>query len=138
MGVSHEVAIKILAGSSHSVSVETNLNNTHACTGSIPGLTQWVKYPALLWLWCRPAATTLIQPLAWEPPYAVGVALKKKRDIGWVVSSGVLPGAGGSASKLTYLAVGWRPQFHGLSMLEWSHQGQHLASPRISDGRKKE
>ena len=31
---------------------------------------------ALLWLWCRPAATALIQPLAWEPPYAVGVALK--------------------------------------------------------------
>ena len=32
---------------------------------------------ALLWLWCRPAATALIQPLAWEPPYAVGVALKR-------------------------------------------------------------
>ena len=28
--------------------------------------------PALLWLWCRPAATALIQPLAWEPPYAAG------------------------------------------------------------------
>ena len=33
----------------------------------------------LLWLWCRPAATALIQPLAWEPPYAVGAALKKKK-----------------------------------------------------------
>jgi len=32
---------------------------------------------ALLWLWHRPAATALIQPLAWEPPYAVGAALKK-------------------------------------------------------------
>ena len=31
----------------------------------------------LLWLWCRPAATALIQPLAWEPPYATGVALEK-------------------------------------------------------------
>ena len=30
--------------------------------------------PALLWLWCRPVATALIQPLAWEPPYAVGAA----------------------------------------------------------------
>ena len=30
----------------------------------------------LLWLWCRPAAP--IWPLAWEPPYAVDVALKKK------------------------------------------------------------
>ena len=34
---------------------------------------------AWLWLWCRPGATALIQLLAWEPPYAVGVALKKKK-----------------------------------------------------------
>ena len=33
--------------------------------------------PALLWLWCRLAATAPIQPLAWEPPYAAGVALEK-------------------------------------------------------------
>ena len=33
----------------------------------------------LLWLWRRPGATALIQPLAWEPPYAAGAALKKKR-----------------------------------------------------------
>ena len=31
---------------------------------------------ALLWLWHRPAATAPIQPLAWEPPYAAGEALK--------------------------------------------------------------
>ena len=34
----------------------------------------------LLWLWCRPAGTAPIGPLAWEPPYAVGVALKKKQQ----------------------------------------------------------
>ena len=34
---------------------------------------------ALLWLWCRPEATALIRPLAWEPLYAAGVALKKKK-----------------------------------------------------------
>ena len=39
----------------------------------------------LLQLWCRPAATTLIGPLAWEHPYAVDTALdrqkkKKKRQ----------------------------------------------------------
>ena len=45
----------------------------------IPGLTQWVKDLLLLWLWCRPAAVALIKPLAWEPPYAVGVALKKSK-----------------------------------------------------------
>ena len=35
----------------------------------------------LLWLWCRLAAVALIQPLAWEFPYATGeVALRKKKD----------------------------------------------------------
>ena len=34
---------------------------------------------ALLWLWCRLAAKALIQPLAWEPPHAVGTDLKKKK-----------------------------------------------------------
>ena len=33
----------------------------------------------MLWLWCRPAATTLIRPLAWETAYAMGAAKKKKR-----------------------------------------------------------
>ena len=32
----------------------------------------------LLWLSRRPAAATLIQPLAWELPYAAGAALKRK------------------------------------------------------------
>ena len=38
---------------------------------------------ALLWLWCRLAAMALIQPLAWELPHALGVALKtpKKKFI---------------------------------------------------------
>ena len=34
--------------------------------------------PALLWLWCRLAAEAPIRPLAWEPPYAVGVTPKRK------------------------------------------------------------
>ena len=32
-----------------------------------------------LWLWCRPAAIAPIRPLAWELPYALGVALKRKK-----------------------------------------------------------
>ena len=34
---------------------------------------------ALLWLWRRPVATAPIQPLAWEPPYAMGAALEKAK-----------------------------------------------------------
>ena len=30
-------------------------------------------------LWCRPAATATIQPLAWELPYAMSVALEGKK-----------------------------------------------------------
>ena len=29
-------------------------------------------------LWCRPAATAPIRPLAWEPPYAAGAALTRQ------------------------------------------------------------
>ena len=35
---------------------------------------------ALLWLWHRPVATAPIRPLAWEPPYATGKALKKTKE----------------------------------------------------------
>ena len=36
--------------------------------------------PAMLWLWPRPAATAPIRLLAWELPYATGVALKRQKD----------------------------------------------------------
>ena len=37
--------------------------------------------PTLLWLWYRLAAVAPIRPLAWEPPYAVGMALKKTKKL---------------------------------------------------------
>ena len=39
---------------------------------------------ALLWLWRRPAAAALIQPLAWELPYAAGAALKRPKTKGFL------------------------------------------------------
>jgi len=33
----------------------------------------------LLWLWLRPAAVALIRHLAWELPYAMGMALKRQK-----------------------------------------------------------
>ena len=64
-----------------------NLTSIREDVGSNPGLAQWVAVScgvghrggldlALTWLRCRLAAAALIQPLAWELPYATGVALK--------------------------------------------------------------
>ena len=58
-----------------------NPTKNHKVVGSIPGPAQWVKDLALLWLWCRLAAVSPIQPLAWEPPWAMcaAVAQEKKK-----------------------------------------------------------
>ena len=35
----------------------------------------------LEWLWYRPAAAAPIQPLGWEPPHAMGVAIKRPKNL---------------------------------------------------------
>ena len=35
----------------------------------------------LLWLWYRLAVAALIQPLAWELPYAAGVPIERKKKL---------------------------------------------------------
>ena len=47
--------------------------------GSIPGLAHWVKDPALLWLWCRPAAVALIGPPSLGTSMCCGCSPKKQK-----------------------------------------------------------
>ena len=82
--------------SSRDGTVEASSTRSHEVVGLIPGLAWWVGDPALpragcgswtrlgsgvavAWIWCRPAAVALIGPLAWEPPCAVGAALKRRK-----------------------------------------------------------
>ena len=75
----------VAAGSSCRGSAVTNPTSIHEDTSSIPGLAQRIRIQCWHEVWCgsqmrfgSPVAMASIQPLAWELPYAIGVALKKK------------------------------------------------------------
>ena len=56
----------------------TNLTRNHEVLGSTPGLTQWVKDPALPWLWRRLVATAPIRPQPGNR-HGVGAALENTK-----------------------------------------------------------
>ena len=45
---------------------------------SVPLWASWLR-TCFQWLWRRTLATAPIRPLAWEPPYSTGMALKDKK-----------------------------------------------------------
>ena len=90
-----------MRGSSHHGSPETNLTSIHEGAGLIPGFTQWLRTWCSCELGCRLAATASIRPLAWEPPYAMGAALKskkKKKKVQWEAMGSVKRSSPGQAS----------------------------------------
>ena len=56
-----------------------NLTGVREDMGLIPDLALCVKDLAFLWLRCRLAVAAPTQPLAWELPYAMGMALKRQK-----------------------------------------------------------
>ena len=81
--------VKNIVRSSCCGSEETNLTSIHDEAGLIPGLARGFGIPSCHELWCRSqtwlescaavAVPAPVCPLAWDSPYAVGVALKGQK-----------------------------------------------------------
>ena len=86
-----------------------------------------------LWLWHRPSAVALIRPLAWESPYAKGVALKRQ-NVCLCICVRVLGGAGvggwtvGTRWKISNYVKVMEVPFGGAgSILKFPDQGMNLS-----------
>ena len=94
----------------------TNPTSNHENAGLIPGFPQWLR--DLVWLWCRPAATARIWPLAWEPPYAKGAALKRQKTKNKIKIQNV--------SMLIHISqLNWCISFHYRNKPQFIHSPPH-------------
>ena len=95
------LALKFIFGSSRRDSVKTNLTSIHEDAGSIPGLSG-LRIQCCRELWCRLVAIAPTGPLAWEPPYAVDVALKRQKKKKFIFELPSGQGKEQGASSLAY------------------------------------
>ena len=63
-----------------SAELEMNLTSIPEDAGLIPVFAQLINVRTLLWVAPSLAAVALIQLLAWELPYALGVALERQTN----------------------------------------------------------
>ena len=71
---------------------------------------------AWLWWWHRLAATALIGPLAWEPPYVASVALKRPKT---KKKAHALVSGGTGTQTLVFQQVLVLEPLHGGRLLKW-------------------
>ena len=77
----------------------------------------------LLRLWCRPAATALIRPLTWEPPYAASEALKRQKIKKIKKQRVVMDSENFGSSKVGELPCG----------LSWSERASRASDPHTCE-----
>ena len=88
--------------------------------------------PVLLWLWYRPGTTALIEPLAWELPYAMGVPPPKKKLELLLSSEGLLLKIASPNFPLSSIKASPSPLFCNVISGSPTLQGPYCSSSVIS------
>ena len=101
--------------------------------------------PALLWLWRRPAATTLTWPLAWETTYAAGAAKemekrrKKKKENQrrtWTIYVHGRSSLDLAPQTFTWVSLlSMRNIIRRATCISWGPHWPHVGLPQILQGR---